>query len=168
MSSEARATASTASEGAGRGAAEVGPMHDAGRYESAGSASVWGRIRPYVLATKPRIIELLLVTTVPSMVVAAEAWPPTLLVLATLIGGTLSAASANAINNELDRDIDRIMRRTSKRPTATGELPEGHALRLGVVLGVAGSCGCGCSSTCSPPRWRPPRSSSTCSCTRWA
>ena len=73
--------APTASEGAGRGAAEVGPMHDAGRYESAGSASVGGRIRPYVLATKPRIIELLLVTTVPSMVVAAEAWPPTLLVL---------------------------------------------------------------------------------------
>ena len=139
MSQEAQGAASTASEGAGRRrAADVGPMHDAGRYETAGSASLWGRIRPYVLATKPRIIELLLVTTVPSMVVAAEAWPPTWLVLATLIGGTLSAASANAINNELDRDIDRIMRRTSKRPTATGELPEGRALRLGLVLGVAG------------------------------
>ncbi len=137
MSSEARATASSAPDGAAP-ADGVGPMHDAGRYESSRASGAWARIRPYVLATKPRIIELLLVTTVPAMVVAAGAWPSTWLVVATLIGGTLSAASANAINNELDRDIDRIMARTSKRPTATGELPEGHALRLGLVLGVAG------------------------------
>ena len=139
MSSEARATASTSSGSDGTAPANgVGPMHDAGRYESARASGAWGTLRPYVLATKPRIIELLLVTTVPAMVVAAGAWPSTWLVVATLVGGTLSAASANAINNELDRDIDRIMARTSKRPTATGELPEGHALRLGLVLGVAG------------------------------
>ncbi len=117
-------------------AAAVGPMHETGRWETPVSARQ--RIRRYVLATKPRIIELLLVTTVPAMVVAHGGWPPTLLVLATLVGGTLSAASANAINNELDRDIDRIMARTSQRPTATGELPEGHAMRLGIVLGIAG------------------------------
>lgn len=140
MTSDARPTAASADPGAAdeHDVDAVGPMHDAGRYESARATGAWGRVRPYVLATKPRIIELLLVTTVPAMVVAAGAWPPTLLVLATLVGGTLSAASANAINNELDRDIDRIMARTSKRPTATGELPEGHAMRLGLVLGVAG------------------------------
>lgn len=119
-------------------AGDVGPMHDAGRYESRPAAGIGEVVRRYVLVTKPRIIELLLVTTVPSMVVAQGAWPPTLLVLATLVGGTLSAGSANAINNELDRDVDRLMARTSKRPTATGELPAGHALRLGLALGVAG------------------------------
>lgn len=137
MSPDARATSSATDDAAGPTDA-VGPMHDAGRYESRATGGARAVLRRYVLVTKPRIIELLLVTTVPSMVVAAEGWPPTWLVVATLIGGTLSAGSANAINNELDRDIDRVMARTSRRPTATGELPEGHALRLGLVLGVAG------------------------------
>lgn len=113
--------------------ATVGPMHSTGRYESRRAA-----FRRYVLVTKPRIIELLLVTTVPSMVVAARGWPGTWLVIATVLGGTMSAGSANALNNEIDRDIDRIMARTSARPTATDEVPAGHALRLGLVLGVAG------------------------------
>ena len=139
MSAEARPSSPTSdTEPVGATGDPVGPMHDSGRYESLPAAGTWDVVRRYVLATKPRIIELLLVTTVPSMVVAQGAWPPTLLVLATLVGGALSAGSANAINNELDRDIDRIMARTSRRPTATGELPEGHALRLGLVLGVAG------------------------------
>jgi len=113
--------------------ATVGPMHATGRYESRRAA-----FRRYVLVTKPRIIELLLVTTVPSMIVAARGWPGTWLVIATVLGGTMSAGSANALNNEIDRDIDRVMARTSARPTATDEVPPGHALRLGLVLGVAG------------------------------
>ncbi len=114
----------------------VGPMHDAGRYES--SRGRMRTARRFVLATKPRIIELLLVTTVPAMVVAAEGWPATWLVLATLVGGTLSAGSANALNNYLDRDIDRVMVRTSARPTATDEIAPRGVLVLGLVLGVGG------------------------------
>jgi heme o synthase len=118
------------------GEAGVGPMHDAGRYETRGG--LLDTVKRYVLVTKPRIIELLLVTTVPAMVVAAGGWPGTWLVVATLIGGAMSAGSANALNNELDRDIDRLMRRTASRPTATEEVPPGRAMILGLVLGVAG------------------------------
>jgi heme o synthase len=135
---DAAAPTSRPATGPGDAADGVGPMHTDGRYEASGRAGAWARLRPWVLATKPRIIELLLVTTVPAMVVAQGGWPSTWLVVATLIGGTLSAASANAINNELDRDIDRIMARTSARPTASGELGPGKAMRLGVVLGIAG------------------------------
>jgi len=96
------------------------------------------RLSTYLALTKPRIIELLLITTVPSMVVAAQDWPGTLLVLATLFGGTMSAAGANALNNYLDRDIDELMRRTRSRPLARHEVPAHHALILGVSLGTAG------------------------------
>ncbi len=92
----------------------------------------------YLGLTKPRIIQLLLVTTVPSMVIAADGWPGTWLVVATLTGGTLSAASANTINNYLDRDIDRVMHRTRQRPLARGAITPAAALRFGVALGVAG------------------------------
>ncbi len=97
-----------------------------------------GRIAPYVRLTKPRIIELLLITTVPSMVLAARGWPGTALVLWTLLGGTLSAGGANAINNYVDRDIDQLMRRTSDRPLPRDEVAPAAALRLGVVLGTLG------------------------------
>jgi protoheme IX farnesyltransferase len=93
-------------------------------------------IRNYVTITKPRVIVLLLITTVPPMVVAQHGWPSTWLVLATLIGGTLSAAGANAINCWYDRDIDAVMRRTRTRPTVTGEIEAPRALTFGVVLGV--------------------------------
>jgi protoheme IX farnesyltransferase len=93
-------------------------------------------IRNYVVLTKPRVISLLLVTTVPAMVVAAGGWPGTWLVLATLIGGTASAAGANVINCWYDRDIDAVMRRTAVRPTVTGEVPPGHALAFGIALGA--------------------------------
>ena len=95
-------------------------------------------LRAYVELTKPRIIELLLVTTVPAMMVAAEGWPGLGLVLATLVGGTLSAAGANTINQVLDRDIDRVMRRTSGRPLPTDRITPGHAMVFGTALGVAG------------------------------
>ena len=92
----------------------------------------------YVALMKPRIIELLLITTVPAMVLAERGWPGTWLVLATLIGGTLSAGGANAINNYVDRDIDQIMRRTSKRPLARQQVDPRSALVFGTALGVAG------------------------------
>jgi heme o synthase len=114
----------------------VGPMHGSGRYEGRGGRL--DRVRSYIQVTKPRIIELLLVTTVPAMVIAAGGWPGTWLVLATLIGGTMSAGSANALNNFVDRDVDRLMARTSARPTASQEVSPRGALTLGLVLGVAG------------------------------
>ncbi len=92
----------------------------------------------YVALTKPRIIELLLITTVPAMVLAARGWPGTWLVIATLVGGTLSAGGANAINNYVDRDIDQIMRRTARRPLARHAISPGGAVRFGVALGAAG------------------------------
>ncbi len=88
----------------------------------------------YVALTKPRIIELLLVTTLPTMVVAARGLPPVGLMAATLLGGTLAAAGANVVNMYVDRDIDAIMRRTGGRPLVTGELEPHQALVFAVVL----------------------------------
>jgi len=96
------------------------------------------RVSAAVQLTKPRIIELLLVTTVPAMMLAAGGWPGTWLVIGTLVGGTLSAGGANALNNYLDRDIDVMMRRTSKRPLPTQSLSASAALVIGVTLGIGG------------------------------
>jgi len=100
--------------------------------------SGWAGLGAYVALTKPRIIELLLITTVPAMVLAEGGWPDTWLVIATLIGGTLSAGGANAINNYFDRDIDVVMRRTSRRPLPRDAIPASSALWFGIVLGVIG------------------------------
>jgi heme o synthase len=97
-----------------------------------------GRFAAYLALTKPRIIELLLITTLPSMVLAAGRWPGTWLVLATLVGGSLSAGGANALNMYYDRDIDGLMRRTRARPLARHEVLPRNALVFGVSLGVAG------------------------------
>ena len=94
-------------------------------------------IGAYVALTKPRIIELLLITTVPTMVLAEGGWPSTWLVLVTLIGGTLAAGGANAINMYVDRDIDRLMERTRNRPLVTGVIEPRRALAFAVVLEVA-------------------------------
>lgn len=91
----------------------------------------------YVALTKPRIIELLLVTTVPTQVVAARGMPPLWLIVTTVLGGTLAAGGANAINMVIDRDIDRLMARTKGRPIVTGEITAGAALRFAVGLEVA-------------------------------
>lgn len=96
------------------------------------------RLAAYVALTKPRIIELLLITTVPAMVLAAGGWPGTWLVVATLVGGTLSAAGANTLNCVYDADIDELMRRTRGRPLARHEVSPKNALVFGVVLGAAG------------------------------
>ena len=97
-----------------------------------------GRVAVYLALTKPRIIELLLVTTVPAMVLAAGRWPGSWLVVATLIGGTLSAGGANALNCYFDRDIDGIMRRTARRPLPSDEISPQAALGFGSALGAAG------------------------------
>jgi heme o synthase len=90
----------------------------------------------YVALTKPRIIELLLVTTVPTMVLADGGWPPLGLMLITLVGGTLSAGGANAINMYVDRDIDALMARTRERPLVTGIIEPRNALVFALVLEV--------------------------------
>lgn len=101
-------------------------------------ATLGRRIRGWVALTKPRIVELLLVTTVPAMILAARGWPGTWLVAATLAGGTMSAGGANAINNYLDRDIDAEMRRTRHRPLPAHRVAPREALAVGVTLGLGG------------------------------
>lgn len=96
------------------------------------------RFGAYLALTKPRIIELLLITTVPSMVIAANGWPGTWLIVATLIGGTLSAAGANALNCYFDRDIDEVMQRTSRRPLPSHVVTPHSALVFGTSLGIFG------------------------------
>ncbi len=93
-------------------------------------------ISAYVALTKPRIIELLLLTTVPVMFLAAQGVPSLWLILATLTGGALSAGSANALNCVVDADIDEKMRRTSRRPLPRHQVDTRNALIFGLVLGV--------------------------------
>ena len=90
----------------------------------------------YIALTKPRIIELLLVTTVPTMVLAAGKWPAWSLIAITLIGGTLAAGGANTINMYIDRDIDKLMKRTQNRPLVTGLIAPKNALVFAVILEV--------------------------------
>ena len=103
-------------------------------------ASGWARVRAvlgaYVALTKPRIIELLLVTTLPTMILAEGGFPSLRLVLATLVGGAAAAGSANVLNCYLDRDIDEVMNRTKRRPLVTGEVTPRAALVFGLVLGA--------------------------------
>jgi protoheme IX farnesyltransferase len=94
------------------------------------------RLRGYVALTKPRIIELLLVTTVPTMVVAERGMPGFWLMWWTVLGGTLAAGGANAINMYVDRDIDAIMKRTQNRPLVTGVLTPAQALRFAIGLEI--------------------------------
>jgi protoheme IX farnesyltransferase len=101
-----------------------------------GELSFARRLGGFVALTKPRIIELLLVTTLPTMVVAARGVPRWSLMAATLIGGTLAAGGANAINMFVDRDIDAVMRRTRGRPLVTGIVSPAAALAFALVLEV--------------------------------
>jgi heme o synthase len=100
-------------------------------------AATRSRVAAYVALTKPRIIELLLVTTVPVMFVAEDGVPPLGLILATVVGGSLAAGGANAINMVVDRDIDAVMARTQDRPLVTGELTPRAALTFALILEVA-------------------------------
>jgi protoheme IX farnesyltransferase len=100
--------------------------------------SLAAQVGAYVALTKPRIIELLLVTTLPTMIVARRGLPSIGLMVATLIGGTCAAGGANAINMFVDRDIDKVMHRTRNRPLVTGAMAPRNALIFAVALeGVA-------------------------------
>lgn len=97
-----------------------------------------GTVRSYFHLTKPRIVVLLLVTTVPAMLLAEGGWPSPWLVLATLGGGALAAGGANALNCFFDRDIDTVMLRTRGRPIPAGQVEPDRALVFGLALGAAG------------------------------
>jgi heme o synthase len=91
----------------------------------------------YVRLTKPRVISLLLLTTLLAMIMAAQGWPSGRLVLWTMIGGYLAAGGANAINQWFDRDIDARMRRTSNRPIVAGRIGATHALIYALAISLA-------------------------------
>ncbi|CAM3257900.1 Protoheme IX farnesyltransferase [Stackebrandtia soli] len=103
-----------------------------------GAAAV---LKAYVALTKPRIVELLLITTIPAMLLAARVahngLPPFLTVLTVVVGGAFAAGAANAINCYLDRDIDPLMRRTSRRPIPQHTVSASNALVFGLILGAA-------------------------------
>ncbi len=122
-----RVTAVDSRPAVARRGVEVGPDRPRTRRQTASA---------FVALTKPRIIELLLVTTVPTMLLADGGIPPWRLVAATLVGGALAAGSANTLNCFLDRDIDRLMHRTERRPLATGLVSPVEALVFGLTLGV--------------------------------
>lgn len=95
------------------------------------------KFKAYLALTKPRVIELLLITTLPTMILAQQGLPNFWLVIATLIGGSLSAGAANALNCYIDTDIDKIMGRTKNRPLVTGELSGKEALIFSWIVAVA-------------------------------
>lgn len=101
-----------------------------------GQRPFWARVMAFVALTKPRIIELLLITTVPVMFLAQQGVPDLKLVLLTCLGGYLSAGGANALNMYIDRDIDSMMDRTSQRPLVTGMASPRECLVFGISLGV--------------------------------
>ncbi len=104
--------------------------------DARGGAGFWRMVGAYIALTKPRIIELLLVTTFPAMVVAADGIPSLWLIAATLVGGSLAAGGANTINCYLDRDIDAIMGRTHGRPIPAGLISPANALAFGITLSI--------------------------------
>jgi protoheme IX farnesyltransferase len=125
------------------------PAAGEGSGPSGAGATATGRrpasviVRSLFLLTKPRIIELLLVATLPTMLLAARGLPSARLIAATLLGGALAAGSANTLNCYLDRDIDAVMRRTSRRPLVAKTGPDGQptikpgeALASGILLGA--------------------------------
>ena len=103
---------------------------------SARRLTFWRKAKAYFELTKPRVIELLLVSTVPTMILAQRGIPDLWLMIATVVGGALSAGSANSFNCYIDADIDKIMGRTKGRPLVTGELTKSEAYIFAWVLGV--------------------------------
>ena len=101
------------------------------------SPAVATRMRAYVAVTKPRIIELLLVTTLPTMFLAAGGWPRWQTALAVVVGGALAAAGANTFNSVYDRDIDSLMGRTAQRPMVAGLISPRAGVAWGLALSVA-------------------------------
>jgi heme o synthase len=112
------------------------PVRDRDVLDLSSAARLADMVRAYVGLTKPRIIELLLMTTVPVMFLAEGGVPGLWLVVATVVGGTLAAGSANSLNCVLDRDIDERMRRTRRRPLPLHQVSPGAATVFGILLGV--------------------------------
>ena len=104
------------------------------RAPSIARSRVW---RDYVALTKPRIISLLLITAIGGMVLAAGGWPDFLLVVLVVVSGYLAAGGANALNHGAEADLDRKMRRTSRRPVATGRVSRRGAFAFGIILNAA-------------------------------
>ncbi|MDJ1115204.1 heme o synthase [Microbacterium dauci] len=107
-----------------------------GRVQTTPRASLGRTVRAYVQLTKPRVLELLLVTTIPVMFLAEEGLPDLWLILATVLGGAMSAGSAASFNMYLDRDIDAQMKRTKNRPLVTGEVSPRGALTFSWTLAI--------------------------------
>jgi protoheme IX farnesyltransferase len=93
-------------------------------------------VKPYIALMKLRVVELLLVTTVPALFLAADGFPPFDVAIATLIGGTLAAGAANAFNMVIESDIDELMGRTSKRPIVNQQISEGKALGFAFAISI--------------------------------
>ena len=104
--------------------------------QSSNSLTLNERILGYVALTKPRIIELLLVTTIPTMFLAAKGFPSLSLVIWTVVGGALAAGGANVLNCYLDRDIDALMHRTANRPSVTGQISGRSMITFGLLLSI--------------------------------
>nr|WP_206345266.1 heme o synthase [Streptomyces thermoviolaceus] len=122
---------------AGAGTAHaVQAMGELGAGHRPGHRPFGARVKAFVALTKPRIIELLLITTVPVMFLAQQGVPDLKLVLLTCVGGYLSAGGANALNMYIDRDIDAVMDRTSQRPLVTGMVSPRECLVFGITLGI--------------------------------
>ncbi len=102
-----------------------------------GSIGISRKLKAYLALTKPRVIELLLVSTLPTMIFAQRGFPAIGLILATLVGGAFAAGSAGVFNCYIDRDIDKLMHRTEKRPLVTGEVSPREALVFAWILGAA-------------------------------
>jgi len=112
--------------------------HERGHAVTATPLRTWRSVvRDYFILTKPSIMLLLLITTVPAMILANNGWPGWWLVTATLIGGVLASGGAGAVNMYIDRDIDAIMVRTRKRPIPRGTIRPRHAAIFGWALGLA-------------------------------
>ena len=123
------------------------------------------KAKAYLALTKPRVIELLLVSTLPTMIYAQRGFPSLGLILATLVGGAFAAGSAGAFNCYIDRDIDKLMHRTENRPLVTGEVTPREALVFSWLLGARRSRSFGSGPTRSRPGWASAPSSSTWSST---
>jgi len=102
-----------------------------------GGSSLGQAVRDYIALTKPRVMSLLLFTTLAAMLIAARGLPPLPLIWWTLVGGALAAGASGALNMYFDRDIDALMSRTRNRPIPSGRLAPSHVLWFGVTLGVA-------------------------------
>ncbi|WP_407670542.1 heme o synthase [Nocardia suismassiliense] len=121
----------------GNGAHGSAPTALADRFAGPGLPSrLLRRVLAYIALTKPRVIELLLVATIPTMLLADRGHIDLRLIVVTLFGGWMGAASANTLNCVADADIDKVMKRTAKRPLAREAVPTSHAFVFGVLLGL--------------------------------